>query len=199
MDIPINVNWSFKSMLKLRHAISHLFVGSGNDFKTGQIWEDLRVKVPKVPRHSLVWFPGRIPNHNIIVWMAILNRLPTRVRLLRIRLSIENDKCVLCGAEVEIRNHLFFDCGFIRELWDDILTLCGVTRNVSCWKRELAWTIHCFKGKSLIVRVFKLVWVGHVYDMWNERNTRLFGGKVRLVGDVLKDIKETIQIERMSY
>ncbi|KAE8707614.1 hypothetical protein F3Y22_tig00110379pilonHSYRG00013 [Hibiscus syriacus] len=100
----------------------------GSDLKTGQIWEGLRVKVLKVPWHSLVWFPGSIPKHNIIVRMTILNRLPARVRLLKMGLRIENDKYVLCGAEAEIMNHLFFDCGFTRELWGDILTLCGVTR-----------------------------------------------------------------------
>ncbi|XP_039042323.1 uncharacterized protein LOC120181221 [Hibiscus syriacus] len=101
---------------------------------------------------------------------------------------------VFCGIEAETRDHLFFDCGFARELRGDILTLCGVMRRVSSWDRELAWAVHCFKGKSLLVRVFKLVWAGHVYGIWKERNSRFFGGKVRLVGDVLKDIKEAVQI-----
>ncbi|XP_039070402.1 uncharacterized protein LOC120217278 [Hibiscus syriacus] len=191
--------WSFRSILKLKHAISHLFVDSGSDIKTGKIWEDMRVKVPKVPWYSLVWFPGCIPKHNIILWMTILDRLPTWVRLLRMELSIENDKCVLCDVEAKTRDHLFFDCGFTRELWGDILTLCGVIRRVSCWDRELACVVHYCKGKSLLVRVFKLAWVSHVYGIWKERNSRLFGGKVRLVGDVLKDIKETIQIRLKEW
>ncbi|XP_038991616.1 uncharacterized protein LOC120114908 [Hibiscus syriacus] len=114
-------------------------------------------------------------------------------------LSIKNDKCVLRGAEAETRDHLFFDYGFVRELWGDILTLFGVTRWVNCWDRELAWVVHCFKWKSLIVRVFKLDWACHVYNIWKERNSRLFGGKVRLVGDVLKDIKEAIQIRLKGW
>ncbi|XP_039060072.1 uncharacterized protein LOC120204049 [Hibiscus syriacus] len=114
-------------------------------------------------------------------------------------LSIESDKCVLCGVEAEIRDHLFFDCDFVRELWGDILTLCDVTHRVSYGDRELAWIVHCFKGKSLLVRVIKLAWAGHAYDIWKERNSRLFGGKTRLVGNVLKDIKETIQIRLKGW
>ncbi|XP_039062386.1 uncharacterized protein LOC120206888 [Hibiscus syriacus] len=108
--------WSFKSILNLRFAVFHLFAGPDRDLKTRQIWEDMRTKVPKVPWHSLVWFPRRIPKHNIIVWMAILYRIPTQVRLLRMGLSVENDKCMLYGIKVETRDHLFFDCGFVREL-----------------------------------------------------------------------------------
>ncbi|KAE8701841.1 hypothetical protein F3Y22_tig00110505pilonHSYRG00328 [Hibiscus syriacus] len=160
-----SLNWEFVGVILLALGLPEKFIGwiwfalqiPGSDLKTWPIWEDLRVKVPKVPWHSLVWFPGRIPKHNIIVWMVILNRLPTQVRLLRMRLSIENDKCVFCGAEAKTRDNLVFDCGFVRELWGDILTLCGVTRRVSCWDRELAWAVHCFKGKYLYVRVFSLL------------------------------------------
>ncbi|KAE8729270.1 hypothetical protein F3Y22_tig00003725pilonHSYRG00291 [Hibiscus syriacus] len=142
MSIPINASWRFKSILKLRHVVSHLFVGKDRDLKM-----------------------GRIPKHNIIVWMAILDRLPTRVRLLRMELDIENKKCLLCGIEAEIKDHLFFDCGFARELWGAILTLCGVNHTVSNWDRELAWVVHCFKGKFLLVRVFKLAWASHVWKV----------------------------------
>ncbi|KAE8717299.1 hypothetical protein F3Y22_tig00110053pilonHSYRG00064 [Hibiscus syriacus] len=110
----------------------------------------MRIKVPKVSWHHLVWFLGRIPKyipkHIIIVWMVILNRLLTRVKLLRMGLNIDNDKCVHCGIEVESRDHLLFECGFARELWGAILALCGVNRRVSSWERELAWAIHCFKA-----------------------------------------------------
>ncbi|KAE8713328.1 hypothetical protein F3Y22_tig00110213pilonHSYRG00312 [Hibiscus syriacus] len=126
--------------------------------------------------------------------MAILDRLPTRVRLMRMGLTVENEKCMLCGIEAETRDHLFFDCGFARELWGAVLILCGVNRRVRNWGRELAWNVHCFKGKSLIARMFKLDWASHVYDIWKEINSRLFGGKTRLMDDVLKDVKEDVQI-----
>ncbi|KAE8663142.1 hypothetical protein F3Y22_tig00113096pilonHSYRG00099 [Hibiscus syriacus] len=122
-------------------------------------------------------------------------RLPTRVRLLRMGLAIENDKCLLCSIKPETRDHIFFECGLTNALWGAILSLRGVNRNVSSWNGELAWAIHCFKGKSLIVRVLKLALAGYAYSIWKERNNILFGGKARLMRYILEDIREIIRIQ----
>ncbi|XP_039069708.1 uncharacterized protein LOC120216315 [Hibiscus syriacus] len=126
---------------------------------------------PKVVWHHLVWFPGRIPKHNIILWMTILDRLPTWVRLLRMGIIMENVKCLFCDMVPETRSHSFFECDYAKNIWKAILLLCGVNRRVSHWDGELAWATHCFKGKSLIARVFKLALTSYLYVIWRERNT----------------------------
>ncbi|XP_039003066.1 uncharacterized protein LOC120129687 [Hibiscus syriacus] len=181
MSIPTNVNWSFKYILRIRPTVLHLFSGPIQSLSIRSIWDDMHISTPKVSWQHLVWFPGRIPKHNIIVWMSILNRLPTRVRLLRMGLNIENDKCLMCGVVAECRDHLFFGCNFTKDLWGAILALCGLYRGVSGWDSELAWAIYCLKGKSLIVRIFRLAWAGHVYSIWTERNSRPYGGRARPV------------------
>ncbi|KAE8690315.1 hypothetical protein F3Y22_tig00110895pilonHSYRG00014 [Hibiscus syriacus] len=95
---------------------------------------------------------------SIVAWMAMLNRLPTRVRLVQMGLSIDTDMCLLCGTVSETREHLFFECSFAKELWRSILGLCGIERGVSSWNGELTWAVRLFKGKSLIVRVLRLAW-----------------------------------------
>ncbi|XP_039056845.1 uncharacterized protein LOC120199955 [Hibiscus syriacus] len=178
--------------------VFHLLDGSACDLNARRIWEDMRIKAPKVSWQHLVWFPGRIPKHNVIVWMAMLDRLPTRVRLLNMGISIDDDKCLLCGLVTESREHLFFDCSFAKGFWATVLVLCGLSRMVSSWDGEVAWATHCFKGKSLIVKVFKLAWAGHVYCIWRERNNMLFRGSARSVDVVLQDIKDTVQIRIMG-
>ncbi|KAE8654519.1 hypothetical protein F3Y22_tig00117048pilonHSYRG00574 [Hibiscus syriacus] len=167
MEIPTNASWSFKYLLKIRPDVAHLFSGQ---------------------------FPGRIPKFSIIAWMSMLNRLPTRVWLVQIGLTIETDKCLLCGTVAEIRDRLFFECSFVKELWGFILELCGISRGASSWDGELAWATRLFKSKSLIMRVLKLAWTGHVYDIWMERNNRLFGRRIISKEDMLGDIKQTIRI-----
>ncbi|XP_039020242.1 uncharacterized protein LOC120152010 [Hibiscus syriacus] len=131
LNLPSNASWYFRRLLKLRHAAHHLFVNRGKELSTRQIWEAIRPEAPKVVWHHLVWFAGRIPKYCIILWMAILDRLPTRIRLLRMGLAIDNDKCLLCNLESETRNHLFFECDYARNLWKAILQLCGVNRRAS--------------------------------------------------------------------
>ncbi|XP_039006622.1 uncharacterized protein LOC120134212 [Hibiscus syriacus] len=194
LNIPNNVSWSFKCLLKFRPAISHIFTGSVSDLSVRQIWEGMRVTAPKVPWQHLVWFLGRIPKQSVITWIALLNRLPTWVRLQKMGLVIDDVNCVLCGLEAESREHIFFGCSFAKGLWGFILALCGVSRMVSSWDGELAWAIHCLKCKSLIVMILKLAWNAHVYCTWKERNIRLFGGSPRPLEAVLQDIKEAVQI-----
>ncbi|KAE8690595.1 hypothetical protein F3Y22_tig00110893pilonHSYRG00037 [Hibiscus syriacus] len=174
---------------------SHLFLGRVRDLSVRwYIWEELRSPAPKVAWHHMVWFSGRIPKHTIIVWMAILNRLPTRVRLLRMGLAIESDSCLFCGNKAETRDHLFFECHFAKDLWSSILDLCCIPRVACSWEGELAWASLLLKGNSLIVKILKLAWTGHVYSVWKERNSRLFGNRARSKEELLGDIKEAIQL-----
>ncbi|XP_039037564.1 uncharacterized protein LOC120174909 [Hibiscus syriacus] len=79
LNIPNNVSWSFKCLLKIRPAISHILAGLVSDLSVRRIWESMRIAVPKVPWQHLVWFSGRIPKQSVITWMTLLNRLLTRL------------------------------------------------------------------------------------------------------------------------
>ncbi|XP_039009813.1 uncharacterized protein LOC120138412 [Hibiscus syriacus] len=113
--------------------------------------------------------------------MAILERLPTRERLLRMGIQVDSGLCVICGREMEKRNHLFLGCVYAKHLWGSIRSLCSLSRNVGSWGQELDWALSHLKGKSLIVLILKLAWSCFVYSVWEERNFRLFRGKGRLL------------------
>ncbi|KAE8726150.1 Detected protein of unknown function [Hibiscus syriacus] len=195
MNPPANASWCFRKLLKMRHIVCHLFVERSNKLSTRQIWEDVRTIAPKFVWHHLVWFSGRILKHIIILWMVILDRLPTRVRLMRMGIAIENDRCLFYDLVPETMSNIFFECEYAKNLWKAILLLFGVNHRVSHWDGELSWATHYFKGKSLITRVFKLALMSYVYAIWKERNNRLYGGMPRLMSDILEDIKVDIQIQ----
>ncbi|KAL0378648.1 UNVERIFIED_CONTAM: hypothetical protein Sradi_3170300 [Sesamum radiatum] len=59
------------------------------------------------------WLLGgrfKIPRHDFILWLALLERLTT---MDRIWLGVHDPGCVLCGgATMETHEHLFFQCPF---------------------------------------------------------------------------------------
>ncbi|KAE8711217.1 hypothetical protein F3Y22_tig00110300pilonHSYRG00043 [Hibiscus syriacus] len=66
----------------------------------------------------------------MIAWMAILDRLPTKVRLQHMGI-VTDGLCVLCKEAQETRNHLFMECPLASSLWKEILLLTGL-RDLHC-------------------------------------------------------------------
>ncbi|KAE8713562.1 Calcium-dependent protein kinase 14 [Hibiscus syriacus] len=47
------------------------------------------------------------------------------VRLIKFGLVMDNG-CIMCGNDLEIRDHLFANCSFAKEVWDAILVSCEI-------------------------------------------------------------------------
>ncbi|XP_039066509.1 uncharacterized protein LOC120212171 [Hibiscus syriacus] len=82
-DINVNSShsWTIRKLMKIKsEAYPKLTVGAT---KIKDLWENIRVHRDKVFWHKVIWFPLHIPKLSIISWMAILDRLPTRDRLIK--------------------------------------------------------------------------------------------------------------------
>ncbi|KAE8697492.1 hypothetical protein F3Y22_tig00110621pilonHSYRG00363 [Hibiscus syriacus] len=105
--------------------------------------------------------------------MAILDRLPTKDRLVRFGIAVDSS-CGLCRSSFESRDHIFSDCAFAMVVWHAILHACGLSQEPLCCNDLVRWLLLNLKGKSLMVQVLKLAWSGFIYFIWEERNHRLF-------------------------
>ncbi|KAK8512155.1 hypothetical protein V6N12_031883 [Hibiscus sabdariffa] len=86
----------------------------GNALNTiSSIWQELKSKRSKILWERLVWHPGHIPKHSVIVWIVILNMLLIRDRFLGFGLEIDG-VCVLYESDLEIRDNMFFQCEYLR-------------------------------------------------------------------------------------
>ena len=65
--------------------------------------------------------------------MAILNKLPTKDRMLQWGLAVDS-MCVFCRSSIEDRDHLFFQCSITKRIWDNIMGLCLVSDAKTYWK-----------------------------------------------------------------
>lgn len=72
---------------------------------------------------SIVWIGRGIPRHNFLTWLFVLNRCPTRDRL--IGWGLQTDAaCLLCNQNAESRDHLFFLCPYSWTIWVEISRRC---------------------------------------------------------------------------
>ncbi|KAF8085068.1 hypothetical protein N665_0683s0010 [Sinapis alba] len=89
-------------------------------FSSKKTWDAIRYREEEKPWTSNVWFKGSIPKHSFTMWLAHLDRLPTRSRMVSWGLDTSTS-CCLCDLETACRDHLFITCDVSSSLWDMIL------------------------------------------------------------------------------
>ncbi|KAE8679160.1 Protein TIC 20-v [Hibiscus syriacus] len=110
VNIHSSLSWNLRKLFKLHpKAYPILFIGATT---VRAIWVTIREKRPLVPWQKIIWFPLHIPKHILISWMALLDILPTKERLHRMRL-INDCKCVFCDEPTETRDYLFLQCSMV--------------------------------------------------------------------------------------
>ncbi|XP_048599611.1 uncharacterized protein LOC106398140 [Brassica napus] len=142
-------------------------------FNTAEAYTFLRGNIDEVNWSSIVLMQYSIPRHNFLVWLAILDRCPTRDRLIKWGLNVP-PTCLLCNSAEEARNHLFHECNFSFDLWSLSANRLGIQPNrqwdhtVSHMRQLPRQRAH--RSKRLLIL---LAWQSTIYWTWSERNTRL--------------------------
>ncbi|XP_039043787.1 uncharacterized protein LOC120183068 [Hibiscus syriacus] len=150
----------------------------------------IRVKRPLVIWQKIIWFPLHISKHSLISWMALLDRLPTKDRLLR--MVINDCQCMFCDDPLETRDHLFLHCPMADYLWNSIFSLCGLQFRTRSWESFLAWACSSCKDKSLLTSIMKIALNALIYIIWEERNKKMFLGRSRNAQELLRAIKDIV-------
>ncbi|KAJ6287587.1 hypothetical protein OIU77_005040 [Salix suchowensis] len=158
---------------------------SGN-FNIASAWDFIRRKRQVHPHAWITWFPGHIPRHSFILWLAMRGRLATMDRP-HVQRMVSVNSCVLCGVQPETHMHLFFQCGFSSALWVHLLSKAGMSCPFSQWDDILQWASSNFRHKTNSSHILGCYALStSVYLTWQERNQRVFNNTHRVVS-MLKD------------
>ncbi|KAL4272846.1 hypothetical protein GQ457_13G019890 [Hibiscus cannabinus] len=65
----------------------------------------------------------------MLTWMALLERLPTKDILIAWGMTLDAS-CVMCGDVIETCKHLFFEYAGTRLIWNEVFSLCDISREV---------------------------------------------------------------------
>ncbi|XP_019094516.1 PREDICTED: uncharacterized protein LOC109129925 [Camelina sativa] len=105
------------------------------------------------------------------MWIAHLNRLPTRSRLQSWGMQVSTD-CCLCASNVETRDHLLLSCSYSMEIWRMIHRRLSLPpplfRN---WESLLGWIRLSTASSPSTLR--KIVAQATIYALWKQRNNIL--------------------------
>ncbi|KAH0917198.1 hypothetical protein HID58_024858 [Brassica napus] len=170
-------------------------VASGK-YKTSQVYWELKGEEAKVPWAKVVWTKRGIPKHSFLVWLVVLNRCPTRDRLLAWGLSVDSN-CLLCNLEPESRDHLFFRCPFSMRVWSEVGRRCSFTSSPS-WQDTIN-RLMALTGDRHANRLILLCWQAVIYFLWRERNQRLQSQRFQSSDMIISSLDRLIRDKILSY
>ncbi|XP_074297317.1 uncharacterized protein LOC141628027 [Silene latifolia] len=157
----------------------------------------LRGAVQVGPWAKALTHPRIVPSHRIICSLAAQGKLAT-VDNMQYRGFYMVNKCSLCEAALEDHGHLFFNCSFSQEIWQQLMNWMGVNRAGSCLFSELEHTGNGGK-KNWRMAWFSTTLAAAVYQVWNERNSRLFRGRKNTVHDIVRRIKFLVSTRLLMW
>ena len=175
-------------------TIKWLLSSSGR-FSVCSAWDLVRENKPHVTWKHIVWYSGNIPKASFILWLAVKKKLGTQDRF---PLLPQGNLCLLCNIQRETHDHLFFECHYSSQIWRSIALKGGFyTPNVQ-WGNLVTWLSSNWKGKSLLVKSWKLCLAISVYHLWKERNSRLHSQRSLIVHEKEAVITEEVRIKLAS-
>ncbi|KAF3535440.1 hypothetical protein F2Q69_00022177 [Brassica cretica] len=169
-----------------------------NGFSSSKTWDAVRPREPPKAWASTVWYKGAVPKQAFNMWLATLNRLPTKGRLVSWGLNI-NPSCDLCNSSVETRDHLFLSCRFSLHMWAEVFSrLSPRQAPFITWAELLSWCR--LRSPSATPTLKKLVAQVLIYHVWRQRNSVLHNNTHLLQAETFKlidrDVRNTITARR---
>ena len=146
-------------------------------FSTAVTWNALRPRATEKNWVSSVWFKGAVPRHAFNMWVAHLDRLPTRQCLAQWG-QISSTACCLCTIALESQNHLLLSCEFASQVWKQVFSrLCPRQLLFCSWVELLSWTrLSSTKAPALLKKITAQT---VIYNSWHQRNNN-FHNSTRL-------------------
>lgn len=183
-----------KYLTEVNIAIEEML--SMKEYSIRLIYNKLRGDLPKVEWRRLLCTNWSSPKWRFILYLAILERLYTRDRLLGWGIAISS-ACSLCEKVEESHEHLFFQCNYSTSIWSKLLQWMGIQRNVQGWDAEKQWAIRHALGKKQMCATYRMLLACAVYYIWQERNWRTFRGTQRSNKEMIKLIIQEVHCRGM--
>jgi hypothetical protein len=179
VDDDITWNLTASGIYSAKSAYEVQFLGSVTSFLHKSVWK--------------AWAP---PKAKFFAWLLTQNRIWTADRLQK-RGWPNCGLCPLCKQTMETANHLFIHCRFSTRLWEKVAEWLHnsviqpgdwVGLSIELWWRNMT-NSQMPNRKALSSLALLDTW-----ELWNERNARVFNNKHATVAVILEKIKNEARL-----
>lgn len=143
---------------------------------------------------DLIWFKGFIGKHSTCAWFAIRNVLKLR-SLLALRGITQDTSCSLCSNGHEEPLHLIVNCPYSATVWEKIAKMFHQRISVAVSiESHIVGQVNSFGSlKHGDVTIDKLCFPALTWNIWRERNWRVFKSKERCWEFISQEIVNQIK------
>ncbi|XP_022042083.1 uncharacterized protein LOC110944745 [Helianthus annuus] len=177
--------------------------GNTCHFTSWEVWNSIRIHDNKVNWVNMVWFKQCIPKHSFHIWLVIRNKLKTQDRLSVWEAGSETNLklmcCPLCCFDRDSRDHLFFECSFAAQVWNNVRTMTNMEHVNGEWSDIMTWMEQNVSLKKPDNVISRLVVAAASYFVWQERNNRLFTRRQRTALVVAQEIITTVRMRILNF
>ncbi|XP_022019087.1 uncharacterized protein LOC110919116 [Helianthus annuus] len=187
------------------NKLDHLYWKHGDELmehSSFSVWNSMRTSQQEVDWTTIVWFPQCIPRHAFLVWLIMRRKLLTQDKILNWGLDRRKNMnmmcCLLCYADVDSHDHLFFECNLSAQVWSLIRTKVGMDTIEPKWMSIVNWLMARQRSKTAEDFVARLLVGAAAYTIWQERNARLFKNQTRPPDILCEIILKTVRYKLMG-
>ncbi|GJY80402.1 RNA-directed DNA polymerase, eukaryota, reverse transcriptase zinc-binding domain protein [Tanacetum coccineum] len=173
--------------------------GVSKPFSVAQVWSDIRPRGTQVDWYHVVWFASCIPRHAFNLWLVVRRKLKTEdlVSIWDVSDSL-GSCCSLCGIQPDSHDHLFFECPFARDVWDQMKVIDGLDSANPNIYAIIIDLLPIASRRYMLSVVAKLVVAASAYFIWQEQNWRLFKKCKRTPHQICECIQASVRLKLMS-
>ncbi|XP_035831959.1 uncharacterized protein LOC118481001 [Helianthus annuus] len=132
------------------------------------------------------WVPMKC---NIFMWRAFLDRLPTKMALIRRNIMVDNHLCVWCESNEETVEHILTGCSISAGIWNGISRWCRIPGMFVFHVNDLVkMHEHCAMSGNKKMVIHGIIIIA-CWRLWTARNEKVFSSKDPNVVEMLTDIK----------
>ncbi|GJW04877.1 reverse transcriptase domain-containing protein [Tanacetum coccineum] len=196
-DIPYRgcMTWGWRKLLQLRPLIRDYLW-----FRIGTEWLSKYPSLISVAAPMLSNEVDQLEWHNS---MGVVKHFSVREvwETIRPRSDVVDclpTCCPLCDGPSDSHDHLFFDCAYSSQIWNEVKSLAGLPNVVGSIVSIVNSLIPIAKRRTIRSVIAKLLVAATSYYIWQERNSRLFANKKRSHGQLTECIKSTVRLKLLS-
>jgi hypothetical protein len=148
------------------------FCWGNANFTSAWYYKFIFDSLPDHPTMRHIWKSKCLPKLRVFVWLLIMDRLNTKDIMSRKHWQVDGGlNCVLCNLNVrETRDHLFFDCPFVINCWNQLSIV---------WNNNLLISARILKSKQVFGGpCFIEVFACATWNFWKIRNDYIFRGQI---------------------